>query len=65
MNPELFWLVGFLAIGIVTGIISKCYTVRTTADSNTAKGIVIWGCVIATLWFFYGGFAVLMHSLGK
>jgi hypothetical protein len=61
MNLVIFWLLGLLAIGVVTGILLKAFKVHTTRDSDTARGIIVWGCVIITLWVIYGGALVFSY----
>ncbi len=65
MSIEVFWLLGLLAIGVVTGILSKSFKVHTTGDSGTARGIIAWGCVVMTLWILYGGILVYAHIISK
>lgn len=65
MTVAWFWLLGLLGIGTVTAILSRNFRVHTTADQGTAKGIIVWGCVIMTLWIIYGGPLILMSLEGK
>lgn len=58
-----FFMVTLLIIGLVTALMSKYFAVRTTADSATAKGIIVWGCLVATVWLIYGGLAVALYLM--
>lgn len=65
MSLEIFWLLGLLAIGVVTFLFAKSVKVSTTRDSETVRNALVWGKVIATLWVIYGGITVALNLLSK
>lgn len=59
MGIIVLYLLGLLAIGCVTAMIAK------VLDKKSAANVALWGCVMATLWIFYGGMLVFLHFAGR
>ena len=65
MSPTvIFYLLGLLAIGVVTMLFAKSLKAGDEQDTVVRRNVVRWGIVMATLWIIYGGI-ITASSLSK
>jgi len=53
-----FYLLGLVAIGVVALLLAKAVPLYFSTDSEMVHSVIIWGCIVATLWIFFGGLVV-------
>jgi len=54
-----FFVLGLVGIGYVVSTIAK------TVSKETAKGVVVWGCIAISLWILYVGGSTLIWLFEK